>query len=210
MRTAATASNRKDFSPIIFFCFPVLSGAFQYFLLLLPLFCFLVPPLYAQSAGIDLLVQPDVVRSITVSLEDGTTSYNFGSIEVGLSTVSAGAIVVSNTGNVGTTLSLHVSSNVDVGGSAPWAAASSPGTNAFALFGVFQSTRPADGQYTGSDYVILDAPALASNPKFQGGQSGDVVPAGINNEVNLWLNLFMPTVTTNIRQKKMALTVIAN
>ncbi|MCI0405534.1 MAG: hypothetical protein L0209_05615 [candidate division Zixibacteria bacterium] len=181
--------------------FLVLSGAF---------WCFPVLSLYGQSSGIDLLVQPDVVRSITVSLEGGSTSYNFGSVEVGLSTVSAGAIVVSNTGNVGTTLSLHVSSNVDVGGSAPWAAASSPGTNAYSLFGVFQSTRPADGQYTGSDYVILDSPALASNPRFQGGQSGDAVPAGSNNEVNLWLNLFMPTVTTNIRQKKMALTVIAN
>jgi hypothetical protein len=185
-----------------------------------------VPAVAQSSQGVDIAFTPQFSRAVTVTLTG--SSYDFGIIQIGSAAVANAPIVVTTGGAVATSLSVVVSSPaVDLGqypGGAPmnmhWALSTSTftGVDTFALFAVFQSTKPINGQYADVVHRVPDAAATpqeqcASNfgnsspvERFRGGQSGVRVPAG-SGAVNLWLNLYPPTRSSNLKSKQFQVTV---
>jgi hypothetical protein len=191
-------------------------------------------PAQAQILPMQIFFVPNSTRSVSISistnvLNPSTTFYNFGGILVGSAAVSHLSIVVTNTGNMGVTLGLQVSSTaVDMGVTAPikdWTLSTSTftGVDTFALFAVFQSAAPGNGQYadlnhwvnfnSGNNFNNPGAATLASATQYAGTGSGYLVPAASTpgaNPVNLWLNLFAPTISSNLHPKQFTVTLTAN
>lgn len=196
---------------------------------LLALACVLSPSsfvlVFAQSQGVEIVFSPNVFRAVTVALQGPSTFYSFGNILVGSAAVANLPIVVQNDGTVGTTLALTVSNQAADLGLGPtgqplnqhWtlSTSTSPGVDSFAVFGVFQSTAPGNGQYADPKHWVKNAARCANDqtdgPLFAGGQSGVRVPAADlpagTDIVNLWLNLYPPTRSSNLKQKKFTVTV---
>lgn len=188
----------------------------------------------ATAQTLQIYFTPNSARAISLStgtLYAGATYYNFGAILVGSAAVSNQPLIVSSTGTMATTLALQVSSTAaDLGTypagplagqptNQPWtiSASSVPGNNTFVLFAAFQSTQPVNGALAlPSDLVgfnpILASSSTAGGGNFQGAnQNGVLVPAVPGeNTVDLWFNLYVPQISSNLYPKQFNVTVTAN
>jgi len=160
-------------------------------------------PLGYWSAGLSNGATAPV--SILLSVQLDATSYNFGSVSMGATTVSTHAVTLTNLGNVTETYSLSVSTS---GPSTVWSVKTSTPTamDQFALFGVFNGVAPISGGFTTID-IITGTPTAASSTIYAGNQTGVSVP--LAGQRLLWLRLDMPPYTSTANAQQFGLTITA-
>lgn len=87
------------------------------------------------------------------------STINFGVLETNFSSVSASGLVVRNDGNTTETYSLRAATGTTWPSNTVWDIANTPGDNVFALFTIFNATRPAAenfGAASGNDALTLN------------------------------------------------------
>ena len=155
----------------------------------------------AQASSTDTITLSVTPGNITygVSISSPYASgYNFGQVNLGATTISTLAIVVTATGaNIAEFFGLAVSNT-----SGNWTPAGAPGADQFRMTGWFNATQPLT-----TDFVTGDALAttvVAASGKYN--ESGKTNPLA---SVNLWLRLDMPTTlnTGTLVAQTMTLTV---
>jgi len=179
-----------------------------------------------SAQTVDIAFKPDFSRSVSLTM-NVVGDYDFGTVIVGSSTVANSSISVTNDGAVAASLSIVAdAAAIDLGlypdltpMNQNWTLSSStsPGVDTFALFAVFQSTKPGNGQYADEAHRVAstvrcasDYPSATPVERYRGGQSGVRVPAGAAaaSNVGLWLNLFAPTRSSNLKQKQFNVIVV--
>ena len=145
-----------------------------------------------------------ILRSVTVT----GSPYNFGSLAVGASSVTASGITVTNSGNVPTTYFLEAATTT---AGSPWILqpALPAGPDAPVIEGGFHATRPGAGLF-GPEDVITNASqsSSASAYSIDGTQTG--VSVGIGQVRTLWFKLDMPTTSATSTAQNITVTITAN
>lgn len=140
----------------------------------------------SSSAVVDVLVTPVV----TVSLTANPTYYNFGTLELNSSSISAAAVTITNAGNVGVTMQKH---NNNPSG---WTIGTSTGADIFSLYTATADARPTLGA------LETAANRLSTSlSNLQGNGGATQVSMNANQAVNVWFEIHMPTTTTSALQK---------
>jgi spore coat protein U-like protein len=191
-------------------------------LISIPLFALLALG-FVQSARAENFA--NVSLSVTLSGEMtvlivGSTVTTFGSLGVSSSAVSATGITVMN-GSQGIPLTYGLKSfnSGNVGDPGTWTLGATPGSNQYALRGLFNNARPALAAFNDTNDRILTAPAFPNagwfgrsatvaaggTGAFEGDQNGVSVLPGT--ERNLWFKLFTPTISNSIGQRELTVTV---
>ena len=140
----------------------------------------------SSTAIVDVMVTPIV----TVSLAASPTYYNFQTLALNSSSISATAIVLTNDGNVGVTMQKHGSD------SSPWTIDTTTGSNRFTLYAATASARPSLGALETAGNRLA---TTLSN--LQGNGGGAQVTMNPTENVNLWFEIHMPTATTTAAQR---------
>ena len=140
----------------------------------------------AQAASTDtivLSVSPgNVAYGVKIS-SPYASGYNFGPVNLGVTTVSTLAIVVQNTGNISEYFGMGVSNTSPDN----WAAVGvAPSTDQFRLMGYFQTNQPGSGSFGDA---IPSTVSGAVGGLYNQTTVGRTMP---NNTQNLWLRLEMP------------------
>ncbi len=143
----------------------------------------------AQTADITVTV---TCRKLSVGVSP--TSYAFGTVNEGTTTVAASAIVVTNDGNVAETYQIKLT---NPGG---WTAiqAGTPGTDQYMLSAIFHgATAPLTGDFADNDalgtaYVTCSATVFAKDTSPP--ETGVGVAAGA--ERRLWFRFVAPSYST--------------
>ncbi len=126
-------------------------------------------------------VTPSVTYAVSITSVN-TSGYQFGTVNLGATTVSTAAIVLTNTGNVAEYFSIAISNT-----SGSWTAVSgAPSTDQFRMMAYLNGTQPASGTF--SDALTNSVPGAAAALYNQA--STKTAPAGTK---NLWLRLDMPS-----------------
>jgi len=141
---------------------------------------------------------------LSVSLSSPT--YNFGTVNMGATTVSTNSINVVNLGNATETYSLSVATT---GAQTVWSVkvATPTAYDQFALFGIFNSVKPSSTTFTVND-VVLTTPTASSASVYSGDETGLSTATGSLR--HMWLRLDMPLTTSTTVQQQMNLTVTAS
>jgi hypothetical protein len=155
----------------------------------------------ADTLPLDIRVQVTVSKALTI----GTTSYDYGTLNVNVSSVSSSVLVTNTaTGLVET----YTIDGDNASGGNPWTLAASPGSDIYALAAQFSTAQPndADGDWTNDD--LTTSPIIATDSVLGNGtaaQSGAAVaPAATR---NLWFRLKTPTAVSDTVKKLITLTV---
>jgi hypothetical protein len=139
----------------------------------------------AQAASTDtitLSVTPGNITYGVVISSPYVGGYNFATVNLGQTTVSTLAIVVTATGaNVSEFFGLAISNT-----SGGWAPAAAPGTDQFRMMGWFNATQVSSTTFNTAD--ALTNSVVAASGKYN--ESAKTAPGG---SANLWLRLDMPT-----------------
>lgn len=156
----------------------------------------------ALTADLTITVTPAGTKSIAIA----GSPYDFGSLNVGVSSVSATAVVIENDG----TLPMQVGAQVTTQG-APWTVGAAPGDDIYNLRALFNTTRPADGDFTAVTDDLTTGLTLATAAVYAGDESGlNVAPAAAVDNRNLWLRIDMPTSTSVSTQRSIVVQLSAN
>ena len=156
------------------------------------------------SNGATVYAQP-----VYISVSLNTDHYDYGSLDTGISSVSASSITVFNTGNVNQKYSLYADHAEN------WICTTAPGDNQFSLQGALHGVRPTAGEFDGQDNLLSLAPVAASSTTFTidgSQQGGEVPPYGVaftSQERNLWFKFNTPLATSTSVQQTIPFTVIA-
>src|SRR5262249_31762030 len=143
-----------------------------------------------------------VTQVLSVSIS--THAYNFGSVNVGATTVSTTAVTVTNGGNITETYSLSVATT---GALSVWAVGSSTPTafDTFALFGAFHPSQPVWTGFGTTDVITgVSAASTATKYSIDGSQTGLNVPVSYTRA--LWFFLNMPLSVSTTDQEQMNVT----
>lgn len=155
----------------------------------------------APTADLTITVTPAGTKSIAIA----GSPYDFGSLNVGVSSISAAAVVIENDG----TLPMQVGAQVTTQG-APWTVGAAVGDDVYNLKALFNTLRPADGDFAAAD-DLTTAVKLADGTNFEGTESAqNVAPAAAVDNRNLWLRLDMPTSTSVSTQRTIVVQLSAN
>ena len=166
----------------------------------------------AQAGTFDtmnVLVTPgNPSYGVTITSVTTGVGYNFGSVNLGLSTDSTKAVGVLNSGNVSEYFVMSISTST--GGSANWKPAGSAGgagVDIFELYGRYYasaSTFPGDGAFVSADYI---GGVNGTNGANTYGQVTNKTAGGVSKD--LWLKLQMPTgmSLSDSTQRTMVLTI---
>lgn len=145
-----------------------------------------------------------ILRSVTVT----GSPYNFGSLAVGASSVTASGITVTNSGNVSTTYFLSAATTT---AGSPWilGPALPAGPDSPVVAGGFHATRPGAGLF-GPEDVLTNASQTASGTAYSidGTQTG--VAAGVGQVRTLWFKLDMPTTSATSTSQDITVTLTAS
>ena len=130
-------------------------------------------------------------------------SYNFGSLEVGISSITASSATVINTGNVAATWSISATT-ATVG--TPWQLSTSSGIDRFIMWGGFNNTRPNDANFGDEDKMSY-TPVQCDSGNFAIGQTGASVE--INGQRIFWWKIQMPLVSNTTSQQQIIINIDA-
>jgi hypothetical protein len=129
--------------------------------------------------------------------------YQFGTVNLGETTVSTAAIVVKSSGTVSEYFAMSVTSD---GGADAWSPLSADGTpahNEFELLGRFQVAQAGEAAFDTTDDIV-DGSVEASAGKYNQGSLGKTAPG---NTQNLWLMLKMPGSVSSSSQRLLTLAI---
>jgi hypothetical protein len=160
----------------------------------------------ARGANPDTMQVTVTPGNITYGVQitsDSGVGYNFGSVDMGASTVSTKAIGVKNTGNISAYFSISISNSQPDG----WTPINSgvPGNNQFLMFSRLQTTGASQPASAAFD-VNLDT-ATASVPSVAAGRYGQASKTPPDTSKDLWLKLIMPATVTTASGQSMVLTI---
>lgn len=158
----------------------------------------------ANPATLILRVTPGVTRDVTLS----TGAYDFGSVNLGASTVTVTAVGVTNSGNVTSSLALRSTGSVN------WSTGTAAGADTFLLRALFSAAQPAPASFLAEDNVVgastlstTQATTSVYTSAASGGVDGtSVAPAASR---NLWFRLDMPTSSSSSAQQNISVEVLA-
>lgn len=172
-------------------------------------FVFLKAPAYASTNTVHLDIHVSINASKSLAL--GTTSYNFGALNVNTSSVSASAIVVTN--DSGSLQETYTIQGANATGGNGWTLNSSTGTVDNYVFGVkFSSSTPAPANTDATWSTSLTSLSIVacSDTQFGDGVHGNaayqVPPVGTTTR-NLWLRMITPLYVTDTVQKNITITL---
>jgi hypothetical protein len=143
-----------------------------------------------------------VVLSVTLP----TTYYNFGTLATAVSTDTARASQVINSGNVVEDYLLSAQN------SSKWALGSSPGPDRFTLRAAFHPSRPSqlsDFDINDNRLTLTNQTASGSLFTINGSQTGIKVDPFTNDTREMWLKLAVPTASSSPSQQDIILTITA-
>jgi hypothetical protein len=156
------------------------------------------------SQSLDINVSINATKSLSVN----ATTYNYGALNVNVSSVSSHIIVTNDSGALIETYTLQGADANSTGGGTNWTLAASPGTDQYALAAQFSAALPnnADGDWASDDLTTSPITATASIlGNGTGAESGAaVVPSATR---NLWFRIKTPTVVSDITQRRATLTL---
>jgi hypothetical protein len=139
-----------------------------------------------------------------LSVNLSPASYDFTTVNLGATSVSVGAVSVTNSGDGPQTYSLSVATT----GASVWAVKVATPTmmDTFVLEAMFNSVQPSSSTFHELD-VVTSTPTASSASVYSGNETGfNVAPGAVR---SLWMLLFMPPSTTTASQQSMSLTVSA-
>ncbi len=140
----------------------------------------------------ELTVTPGVTYSVSISSNGG---YNFGTVDIGQSTMTTTGITVSNNGNTSSKWQLKCDNTAN------WTAAAASAADTFNLRALFNAAQPADSGFTATtDDVLSSGYTSASVTVYAGDQSAENVAASGTKTV--WFRLAMPTSSATSNQQK--------
>ncbi len=146
-----------------------------------------------DSANINLLITPVV----TVDLSVSPTYYDFGSVDVQVSTCSILALTLSNDGTVGVTLDKTVWND---GGD--WdITVSSTVQDGFDLWAMTQNAQPGQGDYTDNNDRFVKTEGNGGYNVLYNRDEASQEDLDSEETKNLWFRLDMPKYTTNVNEK---------
>ncbi|OGR90509.1 MAG: hypothetical protein A2992_07490 [Elusimicrobia bacterium RIFCSPLOWO2_01_FULL_59_12] len=157
----------------------------------------------ADAANPDTLtitVTPGNVNYAVAISSPFVQGYAFGTVNVGLTTVSTVAIGVQNAGTIMEYFSLGV---VDDTPSTAWSNALAASNTTYAMYGLFQSGQPLETDFSNALNNIPVAPPGASATRH--GQASTKTNPGSSQ--SLWLRLGMPTGTDDSNQHTLTLSI---
>ncbi len=129
----------------------------------------------------------------TVDLTLSPTTYAFGSLDVGVTTVTASALSLSNNGSVDVTVDKRIQTQSSPAGwFASTIASPNNAANTYALYVATAAVRPASGAFSVASHLF---DGTGANPlRGLGGSSPVVTTSGGSlPSVDLWFRLDMPT-----------------
>lgn len=128
-------------------------------------------------------VTPNVTFGVTITSVNAS-GYQFGTVNLGATTQSTSAIVLTNSGNVAEYFSMAISNT-----SGGWSAVSAvPGTDQFRMTALLNTgTQPVLGSITDA---LTNPPVPGAAATLYGQASAKTAPSSAK---NLWLKLEMPT-----------------
>jgi len=145
---------------------------------------------------------PAKILSVTIG---PTTSYNFGSVEIGGSTSTATGFVIKNTGN---TTEKFLIKCATITQNTTWGPGSNPALDIFTLKAVFNPAQPIETDF-GPEDIIYSTNTASTNTSYtiDGSQKGHHVKS--NEQKTIWYLLNMPTDTTIVGEQKMKIYITA-
>ena len=164
----------------------------------------------ATTDTVDILVTPVVTASLVISPD----TYDFGNMDVSVSSNSATALTLTNDGNIDIKVQKKISDEDYGPGDGYWVADSTNTTkDHYVLYCGTAAARVDVGNF--ADGTLLGAEAAETYLTGSGSPTntvddGVVVPATTGNTVDLWFKLTMPTSVTNGNARTMRLTFTAS
>ena len=140
----------------------------------------------ANPDTMTITVTPGGVNYAVTISSPFLTGYAFGTVNIGVTTVSTVAIGVQNAGNIAEYFSLGVVDNTPT---FAWANDLTPSNTTYALHALFQSAQPAEASFDGASNNVPSSPPGTAATKH--GQAS--TKTNPSNSQNLWLRLGMPT-----------------
>jgi hypothetical protein len=132
----------------------------------------------------------------------GSTNYDFGFIDLAVSTVSVSSFTVRNVGNVKHDFSLSATTMTP---NTPWSISTTSSTDQAIVWGGFSTSRPAASSF-GTEDIILNNSQLSDTTKYAiGTSSGTAV--GINEDRYLWMRVDMPLITSTTEQQRIKVVI---
>jgi hypothetical protein len=153
------------------------------------------------------LIDIKVSISATKSLALGSTTYNYGALGVGVSSVSSSILVTNDSGGYLESYSLQGADADIQGGGDTWAlaASTSASTDDYALAAQFGTAQPTnvDASWT-SDSLTTSVVNCTTDQTFGNNSAGQtcfqVSPVSGSNTRNLWFRIKTPGVINNTAQ----------
>ena len=151
------------------------------------------------SAGGTTFAQP---VTLSVYVVDPST-FDFGWQQAAASTVSASGILVRNNGNTTEAYFLRVTTGTSWPANTVWKSSTTPATNQYVLYSMFNGTRPASTDFMdneGNDIVTLYNILCDTTNFSMGNQAGKAVPPFMTQALlcdnTMWFKLKMPLLTS--------------
>jgi hypothetical protein len=138
-----------------------------------------------------------------LGVEIDITNYDFGVLQVGISTITTSSATVTNTGNTNATWLIKATTNT-VG--TPWQLSDHAGIDKFVLWTVFNSVRPTDNDFGDEDKLSYNYQVCTSTC-FAADQTGVAVTPKTSRL--LWWKLQMPLVSNTTVQQEIKIEITA-
>ena len=161
------------------------------------LICYCLPKAEAAQSG-SVAVKVTVTPSISVNIAE--TNLSFGSVAAGSTSVSTGAVTVTNDGS-----GVNETYSLSLGDPAGWTASQiAAGVETYILNAAFSSV--ASGiSWDVTKHALSTTPVACIATKFNGDQTGVSVP--YNGIRNLWFQFKAPTATAVTTEQNIAVTI---
>lgn len=162
----------------------------------------------ATTDTVDILVTPVITASLVISPD----TYDFGNMDVNVSSNSATGLTLTNDGNIDIKVQKEISDE-DVAGDGNWIADTTTGTqDHYVLYCGTAAARVDLNDFAAGTELGAEANTTYLTGSGSAGSAeadGVVVPAITGNTVDLWFKLSMPTSVTNGDARTMRLTFTA-
>ncbi len=143
-----------------------------------------------------------VTKIIGVMVES-TTYYDFGQLDIDVSSIAANAFMIKNSGNINEQYSLKIDTLTP---NTPWKMDSDPGWDVFTVQAVFHNSRPEIGQFNDDDVLYSSYSACSATfYSVDGSETGSGVSK--DNTKSLWHIFKMPLQTSTTVHQKIRLTI---
>jgi hypothetical protein len=147
------------------------------------------PAAHATNTPVDATITVTPVADVTLSFT-GSTTYDFGSLDVAVSSISATSLVLKNDSEVNVEVNKHIENN---GG---WTHSGTVGVDTFSLHVATAAARPSD--IFGANHLFPNNSGAQNRLRGIGNGTPQLAPDAT---AELWFRLGMPTTVSSQAQK---------